>query len=125
MLAGRFDRDELEFSAHDEAESLVHAAGTDVRLRDVQDRGLSASEDAGRDVMAEGGGEPAAAGTRMGAHGAHLGELGGLQPLPRHGDERTIFEHAEVVPELDRARAERARLGELDQRQHLRARRRR
>ncbi len=120
LLGGGLDREELEVPTDDEAEAFVHAAGADVRQGDVEDRCLTAGEDAGRDPVRERRGETAAASRRMGAHGADLGELGRLQPLAGHRDECAVLVDPEVVTELDRPRTERPGLGEFDERQHLR-----
>ena len=49
-----------------------------------------------------------------------LGVARQAHPLAGHGDEPVAVEHADVAAEVDRAGRERPRLGELDEREHLR-----
>ena len=56
----------------------------------------------------------------MGADGADLGEAGEVKPLSCHGYQRSGLMDAEVGAEFDGTGKERAWLGQLGQRQHLR-----
>src|SRR6476620_9586864 len=56
----------------------------------------------------------------VGANRADLGEPRWVQALTGHRDEIVSVTKADVGPELDRSRCERARLGALHQREHVR-----
>jgi hypothetical protein len=91
-----------------------------IRFEHVQERGFPARHDGSDERTYKPSSEPLSSTGRMDAHGADFGEAIKPHALSGHGDQYPLLANADVLPEFNRAWAERPWMCGLREREHVR-----
>jgi hypothetical protein len=110
----------MHVPSENEAELEVEFDRWTIRIENVQECGFPARHNGPDERTYKLGSESLSTTGRMDAHGADFREAIEPHALSGHGDQHPLLANADVLPEFNRAWAERPWMGGLYERQHVR-----